>query len=368
MTRYRLELAGPADDEDLRHVLACTPMPGDIALTFRREPSFFRGAGVDGFQRQIVACRDTETGRIVGFGCRSLRKLHVNGVVRTIGYLSTIRLLAEHRNLGLLARGYRFFRDLHQDGQAPFYLTTIAESNEAALRLFTSGRAGLPTYHAAGTYVTVALPAGKRNPPRLTGGMSVRRATDGDWSAILAFLATHGPRRQFFPSYSMLDVATPAGALFGLAANDVRLAVRNDEIVGVLAGWRQQSFRQTIVHNYAGWLRWLRPVYNSWTWLRGRPMLPSPGEPIRYITAALPVVANDDTGVFDALLQTLLFEATDCDYVAVGMAEGDPHLPVVRRLGGTAYATRIFHVCWPDGDAERLKLDGRPTYLELGSL
>ena len=45
MSRYRFELATPADDADLRRILAETPMAGRIAVSFRREPSYFEGGG-----------------------------------------------------------------------------------------------------------------------------------------------------------------------------------------------------------------------------------------------------------------------------------------------------------------------------------
>src|SRR5688572_17574929 len=130
MSRYRFELAGPAADADLRHILHATAMPGSMVLSFGREPSFFAAPGVEGFSRQIVACRDMTTGRLIGFGCRSLRRQYVNGTPATVGYLSSLRVLPEHRNQGLIARGYRFFRELHGDGLTPLYLTTIAEGNE----------------------------------------------------------------------------------------------------------------------------------------------------------------------------------------------------------------------------------------------
>src|SRR5207248_343014 len=152
VSRYRFELAGPADDADLRRVLAETPMAGRVAVTFRRDPSYFSAPEVDGHCRQVVAAREVETGRLVGFGSRSLRRLYVNGGPREVGYLSSLRLLAGHRNRGLVARGYAFFRGLHGDGRAPLYLTTIAEGNELAVRTLTSGRAGLPAYHDAGRY------------------------------------------------------------------------------------------------------------------------------------------------------------------------------------------------------------------------
>src|SRR4051794_39038334 len=127
MPRYRVELATPEDDADLRHILAATPMPGHIAVSFQREPSYFAAAEVDGHFRQVVAGRDLDTGRLIGFGSRSIRRAFVNGQPADVGYLSALRLLPEHRNLGLLARGYAFFRKLHADGRAPIYFTTIVE-------------------------------------------------------------------------------------------------------------------------------------------------------------------------------------------------------------------------------------------------
>ena len=48
MSQFRFELATEADDADLRSILAATPMEGAVAVTFRREPSYFRAASVEG--------------------------------------------------------------------------------------------------------------------------------------------------------------------------------------------------------------------------------------------------------------------------------------------------------------------------------
>src|SRR5262245_56306747 len=159
MPPYRIERAGEADDADLRAILAATPMEGAAVVSFRRDPSYFAAAVVEGRFREVIACRDLRTGRLVGFGARAVSPRHVNGVPEPVGYLSTLRLLEGHRNRGLVARGYAFLRKLHADGRTPLYLTTIAEGNRTALEVLTSGRAGLPAYHFAGNYHTTALPA-----------------------------------------------------------------------------------------------------------------------------------------------------------------------------------------------------------------
>ena len=112
---YEFDLAQPADDVDLRRILRMTPMPGKISVTFQREPSFFDASVVEGDFHQTIICRDSATGQAVGFGCRSVRARYVNGQPLPVGYLSLLRLVENHRNLGLVARGYRYFRDLHND-------------------------------------------------------------------------------------------------------------------------------------------------------------------------------------------------------------------------------------------------------------
>src|SRR4051812_8884029 len=117
MSRYRFELAGAGDDADLRHLMARTPVPGAVSVSFRREPSFFAGGPVDGPFRQVLAAGDCGAGRLVGCGTRSARLRYVAGRPEPVGYLSNLRFLAEHRNRGLVARGYAFFRGLHADGR-----------------------------------------------------------------------------------------------------------------------------------------------------------------------------------------------------------------------------------------------------------
>jgi hypothetical protein len=372
MSRYRFELASPADDEDLRHVLACTPMDGRIQVAFHREPSYFDAASVDGRFRQTIACRDTESGRIVGFGSRSVTERYVNGVPRPIGYLSALRLLAEHRRRGLVARGYAYFRQLHQsDNRTPLYLTTIAEGNDAAMELLTSRRAGLPAYHDAGWFHTLAIPIKRRRLEEpVDFHCTIRAATAGDAAMILDFIVQHGPARQFFPCYTAADFFCGQGLLKSLAADRLLLAFDAGRLAGILAGWDQMAFRQSVVHGYRGALRYARPIYNAWAKARGLPALPVVGRPFRYLIGALPVVANHSSGVFRALVDELLRRAARCpyQYLLVGLHESDPLLPELQSRGATEYKTRLFLVCWEDGEPLRESLDGRPPYLELGSL
>jgi hypothetical protein len=369
MSRYQFDLAGPADDADLRRLLAETPMPGRIAVCFRREPSYFAGAAVEGRFLQVLIARDLDENAIVAVGSRSVSPRHVNGRPEAIGYLGGLRIQQAYRNGTLLARGYAFLRRLHGDGRTHLYLTTIAEGNRVALAMLTSGRAGLPAYHDAGRYHTAAL-ARVRQARQHRSPIAVQPATPDDVPAIVAFLEEVGPRRQFFPCYEPGDFFTPEGLFRDLRPEHLLLARRGGRLIGTLAGWDQHNFRQTVVHAYSWPLCWLRPLYNAWARWRGAPRLPRPGQAFPYLSAALLAVADDAADVFAALLETLLSSERPgpWEYLLIGLHETDPFLAVLRTYRATWYTTRLYLVCWEDGEPLRRMLDSRPPYLELGCL
>lgn len=370
MSRYQFELATPADDADLRRILAETPMGGRIAVGFCREPSYFSSAVVEGDFHQVIAARDCESGKAVGFGSRSIRLRYVNGRPEPIGYLGSLRVLKSHRTGGLVARGYKFLRELHGDQRTSLYLTTIAAGNDAVIRLLTSGRAGLPAYLYAGDYCTLAIPLARRRRAVVPSSLTIRPAVADDLATILAFLAAQGPRRQFFPCYTPQDFFTPHGALRDLRPADLLLAFRGEQLVGTLGAWDQHGFRQNVVLGYSGFLGWSRFPYNGWARLRGLPGLPRPGEPFRHLTAALPLAADDDPAVFAALVDAVMSHAADRDasYLLLGLHATDSLLPIAQTRCATCYTTQLYLVCWDDGESLAAQLHGRVPYLELGSL
>lgn len=369
MSRYRIGLAGHAEDAAIRTLTSQTPMKGRISVTFRREPDYFAASAVEGRFRQVVVGY-AEPDHLCGMGTRSIDRRMVNGRPEAIGYLSGLRILPEHRNGVLLARGLQFLRELHSDGRASLYLTTIADDNELALRTFLSRHRFLPDLQPLGRFHTLALtPTPTRRTPEKRDGTSVRRATPEDVPLMLDFLRQEGPRRQFFPEYDDSDFALE-GRLRGLNPEDVHLAFRQDRLVGMLGGWDQNEFRQTVLQNYSPSLRFARPLYNMLAWVQGVPKLPRAGTQIRSVFAALPVIVQDDGEVLlrllDAVRQDAATRRADCAFI--GFHERDPLWKIVRHLRGMVYTTRLFLVYWKDGEAVAARIDDRIPYLELGSL
>jgi hypothetical protein len=373
MSRFVFELATPADDEPLRDLLAATPMEGSISVAFARQPSYFAAAEVDGTMVQVGIARDRDSGRIIGMGSRATSLRYVNGQPVCVGYLSGLRLRQAYRGqAGLLARGYRFLHQLHEDRRAKYYLTTIAEDNNVAMRLLTSGRAGLPVYHPWGSFHTFAIAAGRvaingavRHRP-----VDIQPACASDRDAIVRFLNEHGPSRQFFPVYEAIDLFSGRGLLRGLSCDDLLLARRNGEIVGTLGCWNQRGFKQVIIHGYHGWLRAMRPVYNTWATIRGRPTLPGAGSILPLNLTAIPVVRADDPDVFRQLLNATLCRMAKHGepLLLIAFHEADPLFPIARQDAGREYGTKLYIVYWPDDVPDLEALKQRVPYLELGGL
>jgi hypothetical protein len=372
MTRFTFDLATPADDAPLRELLRSTPMHGRISVAFAREPSYFGAAAVDGPNVQVGVARERPTGRVVGMGSRTFGMRYVNGERAPVGYLSGLRLLPEFRgHAAILARGYRFLRELHADRHVPYYLTTIAADNEAAVRVLTSSRAGLPVYHPCGTYRTLSLAPKAVSPNgKHSAAADLRPATVVDRDAILQFLHECGPSRNFFPAYDASDLFESGGLLRGLDPKNILLALRDNRIIGTLGCWHQRSFKQIVVHGYNRWLGAARPLYNAWQTFRRRPPLPAVGESILACMAAMPVVRDNDPAVLRLLLNRQLQRLAHQEnhLLLFGLHDSDPLLPIAREWSGREYVTNLYIVYWPDETPDVAALTSRVPYLELGAL
>lgn len=365
MSRYRFELAGPADDAAVRRLLARNPLPGPVVVGFRREPSFSAAAAVEGAFRQTIICRDVTTGDVIGVGTRSIRDRIHHGSPLPIGYLGSLRLDRSHRGTGLVARGFRFLRELDRDGRAAAYFTSVADGNETAARTLLGGRAGLPMYRRVATWLTRIVPlAGCRG---LSGDCEVRSARVEDLPAIVQFLNTVGPRRDLFAVAHGTDFEA-GGTFRGLRVEDIQLAVRAGRIVGTCGFWDQTAFRQIVIERYPWRLRWLRPVLDATAAWRRMPRLPRPGAPLACVFASLLVVADDHADVARSLVAAAARRHAGPATVAIfGF---DARCPLgdafPAGLGGT-YETGIYLVSWDLAVLRGWDAD-RPIHLEAGCL
>jgi hypothetical protein len=374
---YTFDAATPTDDADIRRLLAASPVPGSVALTYEREPDYFLGCGTMGPFSQVGVCRYVPDGRLAGLSCRATRPMFVNGQVEEVGYLGQLRIAREHQGRGVLSGAFRMLREWHADGRVAGYITTIIADNRVAEGvLVRHPRRHFPTYRPLAQLYSLALVLLRRPWLRRRGhspetaGVRISRGDYGTRGEIVDFLNRCGAARQFFPAYREADfVDSPLTLDFDV--RDFVLARRAGAIVGVLGLWDQSRYKQTVVHDYRRTLRWLRPAYNLAAGAFGARPLPQPGAHLHYAYASFCCVADDDPAVFAVLLWQVyqMAAARGYAYLLLGLTEADPLLAVARRYPHLAYASRLYTVDWlddPPGLYDRL--DGRIPYVELASL
>ena len=124
---FTFELATTADDPALRQLMATNPIPGQISLTYEREPDYFMGCGTMGRFCQVIVVRHQPTGQIVGLCCRASRLLFINGQIEDVGYLSQLRVAEAFQGRWLVSQGFHYLRQLHGDGETSLLIRRRVE-------------------------------------------------------------------------------------------------------------------------------------------------------------------------------------------------------------------------------------------------
>lgn len=372
MSRYTFALATPDDDAQLRARMAQDHMEGAIAVSFRREPSYFAGCSVQGDVTQVVKCIDTQTGALAGLGSRSTATAYVDGAACRIGYLSDLRVAPEYRRGTLLARGYRYFRALHDADPVPFYTTMIYEGNAPAFDTLKGARAGLPVYRDWGRFLTPALHLDFAVKPAPAPGVTIERGSRGRLEEIVGFLNREQRRKQFAPVYRESDFPHGRfqGRFYGLCAEDFYLAMRSGRIAGTIAVWDQSALRQTHVERYSPILRLLRPACNALAMISPLKPLPAPGERIPGVYLACIATEEDDISVFRHLLRAVHEDIRrgPWHFAIAGLHECDPRAAVLAEMRHIPAAGRLFAVHFADRSLSIDSPDKRVPYVESGTL
>jgi hypothetical protein len=368
MSRFDFSLAGPADDAQLRARMAADVMQGTIAVSFRREPSYFAGCRVQGDATQVVKCTDRATGRIVGLGSRSTALAFVDGRAERIGYLADLRLAPELRRGTLLARGYRVLRGMHAADPVRLYTTVIYEGNEPAVRALVGGRGGLPVYVDWGRLLTPALRLDFAARPERVAGVTLERGSAARLPEIVAFLNRERAGKQFAP---VVDEAQFGDARFcGLRPESFFLALRAGRIVGTLAAWDQAALRQTHVERYPRLLELLRPAYNALAALSPLKPLPAPGARIPYVYLACAATEDNDVPVFRFLVRAAHGELRrgPWSFAIAALHEADPLAQALGELRSIPASGRLYAVHYPESPLAIDRPARRVPCLEGGCL
>ncbi len=363
--RFELKWASADDEPDIRTLVGSVPMLGAVSVRFAREPNYFLGATIMGDPCDVLIARHKPDGQLAGIACRAERQAYINGQESPLGYIGQIRVAPEFQGSWLVHRGAKWFKDASPPGL--LYMGVIASENPRARELLVGARlpTGLHATHVSGLTTCAIL----LRPIRIfrVPGVDVKPGAPETLEAIVAFLRQHGPRRQLFPAYTLEDFIG-GERLRGLRPQDIMVASRGENLVGVMAAWDQTAYKQDIVDSYGSRLRRIRPIYNLLARLLGMQPLTPPGEAIPLAFAACLCILEDNHDVMRALLTACMRNALERGkaFLMLGLADGDSLLPIARRYLHIPYHSELYVVSWDEDPADIL--DGRIPYIEIATL
>jgi len=369
---YRVELAGPGDDPEIRALLR-EPMGGGIRISLEREPDARLAGAMEGDRHVTMVARDRR-GRIAAMGSRSVRTVWLDGAPAQLGYIGQLRRRPEAARAAgpLLRAGFKVLGATRQPGELPFDLTSIAAGNVQARRLLERGVRGVPPYLPLAEVVTCLVPIGGRlrrgaDAPS-AGAPPVRPART--LAEVADCLSRTLSREQLAPRWTEADLASPARSR-GLALGDFLVAEDGGGAVcGCAAVWDQRAFKQSRVQGYPPALGLLRPLLDPFRALGGAPRLPPPGAVLRMGFLSHLCAEEDDPEVFLSLLKAArsAARAQGLDWLATGFVRGHPLLEVL--LGATrarTYETLLYALPWAP-EARLPAVKGRRLHVEVAAL
>jgi hypothetical protein len=364
-SNFEFRWATSDDEADIRSLISSVPMPGAIAVRFSREPDYFLGTTIMGDSCDVLIARHRQDGQLAGIACRAERRAYLNGQESSLGYIGQIRVVPSFRGHWLVHLGAELFREASPPGL--LYFGVIASENPRARQLLVGSRppGNLYTRHIGGLTTCAILL--RPLPVQSTPGIEVLPGTPETLTEIVKFLRLKGPRRQFFPAYTLEDF-TGGSMLRGLKPQDIMVARRGKVVVGVMAVWDQAAYKQDIVDAYGPTLRRLRPIYNFVArFLRARP-LTSPGQAIQLAFASCICIDHDDSAIMRSLISACAKNAYERGkaFLMLGLSDDDPLLTVARRYLHVKYHSDLFAVSWSDEPVKQL--DGRIPYIEIAAL
>jgi len=363
LTRVEFALATPGDDPDIRRLLRENPMPGQIALTFEREPNYFADADLPETEKQTIIAR--ENGRAVCVGNYSLRQRFVNGKSCRVGYLGGLRLDARVAGrFDILRRGFEFFRKLQADNPADYYFTSIAAHNLPARKFLERGLPGMPSYEFVSEFVTLLLPV--KHQPEVEKTLKLGTA---DCEEVLNFLDNQSRQYQFAECWTARELI--ALSALGLRSEQFYCLRDAERICASAAIWDQRAFKQAVIRGYSPWLARARPALNCFARLLGTPRLPPVGTTLAQAFVSHLAVDPRKPEALTTLIQKAKEAGADrgIEFLTLGFGAKDPRLAMLRnKFRCREYLSRIYVVRWPDLGASLRELDGRCLGLEVALL
>lgn len=122
------------------------------------------------------------------------------------------------------------------------------------------------------------------------------------------------------------------------------------KINGAAILWNQNKYKRIVIEDYSFPVKLLKPLYNAFSSMRGRPQLYRTPWTVENCFAFGAIVKNNDPCCFKALIDACLEEAgiRNFRYVIIGLPESDPLTPILKTYKAIIYKSSLYHLSYKE--------------------
>ena len=247
-------------------------------------------------------------------------------------------------------------KSLMDDKRAKLHIATIIEDNKQGKVALTwaNKNPNIPNFYDLGimnTYFILPI-----LPKFISKQVQIIRGTIDILDDIVKFLNTEGAKKQFFSVYTKEYFLN----LPNFNIEDFYVAIKNNEILGVMAKWEQTPFKQVIIKKYNNKWKWIKKLIGK--------ILPQEHEPIKQFYLSFIVIKNNNNFVFEALLSKIYNDNMNYKYFSLILHSKDNLNLSLKKFFSIKYKSRLYITEFIE-DEEIIKMvDDRIPYLELAGL
>lgn len=319
-------LAQPEDDRELTRLIGL-PMPGELSLSFTREPSYLSSCAHCGPRREVLLAQ--HNGEVLALCSYFLHHYRVRGQWREVWTVGDFRATLKAASRSVTGRGWAALRERLEGKPA---LISVVDQNRNALRLFSKQRKNWPSLHKIGELTTYMLPliGSGDSPPfgvvRPSAGAVVKSLNEW-WKD--SFLAPQ-------------VVASDFGSVLP-PAESFRAVSDGTQLLACGALWDQSDYRQVKVAGYRGSYVNLK----RWSDRLGLGILPQPGASVTSTFACF--LEGIEPQATRAVMEALCGEAkrSGSHFLVYSQDRSKPAPFPKSWLLPLSYPSTLYQLVWP---------------------
>lgn len=358
--KYTYELATESDGEEISALLEQTAFNGDFELVYAKRPNACLSINRDGKKNAIVIARNCNTRKIVGVGICIINEMIVSNEVVNVGYLCGLRV--DKNSTVNILKSYKMLKEFCDKNNVKYTYTTILPDNLYAIKMLTKKRKSMPLYIKHSDYTVHIV----RKNLKFKSEHKCLKATENDFSKLLAFIQRESKNKEFFPN---LTAETLKTGFFELTYDDFYLLKDdNGEILccGVL--WNQWDYKQLVLKRYSFKYKVLKFFASGILKLFKYPKPPEENQVIKYSTFSFVLSKNNNPDYLnDFIKQVSNSVSEECEFFVYGSTTDSVQSKKMHKISVVNYKSYVYLIDW-DKTNQYDDLLSKNIYIECGLL